>query len=78
MPQERRRFCIQIDPRQEIELLLQLSKRGTITSDKSATVLWAELSMTEVELCKIIGVVKAIEYIQPKWPDVLADIEGGM
>ena len=29
--------------------------------------------MTEEELENIAGVVKAIEYIQPRWSDVLAD-----
>ena len=73
MTQERRRFCLKIEPRFELELFLQLSKRGTITADISDTVLWAELPMTEAELEGIAGVVKAIKYTQPRWSDVLAD-----
>ena len=73
MTQKRRRFCIKIGPRLELELFVLLSERGTITADKSGTVLWAELPMTEREVEDIAGVVKAIEYIQPRWSDVLAD-----
>ena len=35
MTQERRRFCIKIEPRRELELFMRLSKRGTITPDLS-------------------------------------------
>jgi len=73
MTQELRRFCIKIEPRRELELFMLLSKRGTTTADKSGTVLWAELPMTEQELENIAGVVKVIEYAQPRWSDVLAD-----
>ena len=41
MTQELRRFCIKIEPHRELELFMLLSKRGTITADKSGTVLWA-------------------------------------
>ena len=73
MTLELRRFCIKIEPRRELELFMQLSKRGTITADKSGTVLWAELPMTETELENNSGVVKAIEYVQPRWSDVLSE-----
>lgn len=65
-----RRFCIKIEPMSELELFMLLSRRGTISADKSGTVLWAELLMTEVELEDIVGVLKAIEYVQPRWSDV--------
>lgn len=73
MTQELRRLCIKIEPRRELELFMLLSKRGTIAADKSGTVLWAELPMTEAELTGIAGVLQAIEYVQPRWSDVLGD-----
>ena len=73
MTPELRRFCIKIEPRRELELFMLLSKQGTITADESGTVLWAELPMTEAELEGVAGVLKAIEYVQPRWSDVLAD-----
>jgi hypothetical protein len=39
MIQGLRRFCIKIDPRRELKLVQQISKRGTATPDKSGTVL---------------------------------------
>lgn len=71
MTRELRRYCIKIEPRLELDLFRLLSKRGTISTDKSGNVLWAELPMTEAELESIPGVVQAIEYVQPRWSDVL-------
>ena len=77
MTRELQRFCIKIEPRRELELFMLLSKRGTIAADKSGAVLWADLPMTEAELEGIAGVLKAIEYVQPEWSDVLGDGAGG-
>jgi hypothetical protein len=70
--EETRRFCIKFNPTSETSLLLELAKRGTITSDQCRTVFWAELSgATEAELERLPGVLKVIEYTQPLWSDVL-------
>jgi hypothetical protein len=68
---QRRNFCIKFDPRQEVELLRSLSQHGQVTADKSGTVFWSEVTMTEREIEALPGVVKAIEYIRPLWADVL-------
>jgi hypothetical protein len=66
-----RRFCLKIDPRFEIDLVRRLGKAGTVTPDRSGRVLWAELTLEEADLEGVPGVIKAIEYQQPLWADVL-------
>ena len=75
-PQEPRHFCVKFDPSCESALLLALSNRGRITADRCRTVFWAELpAATECELERLRGGLKAIEYAQPLWADVLREQE---
>ena len=65
-------YCLKIDPRQTVELLVNLSRLGTVTADRAASVLWLDApGLPEDRLEQLPGVLKAIEFDQPLWSDVL-------
>ncbi len=65
------KLCIQCDPRCFVGLVLKLRRLGTVTADEAANIMWFEGALSACSAEALPEVVRAIEYIRPRWSDVL-------